>query len=336
MMKRIKMCKFRITIHPDVDVTGLQHVLYEVESAETSSLRTEDRATKLKALTSQGSTVELAGELLVLTEEVANLAATNTYVASGNVAVRADVLVELAHEGLAETHDLSVALAARREVGTTLAATHRERGAFSFAGRDKKEKWWDVSPLFTIGNMLFLEDQPTDGGCGFSRLSTIRSWPISFYDAAPHVAFPAGGMEAMDGPINFGPRTPGGGLLVSGYEFQPLYENAYNPPYYKELFENYGFQNYFNQHTYLRRLEVGQLSDSVYERVKRLEESPGYCFKHISKKNLEQVAEDFRLVYNKAWALFFGCEGDGPRTGVPHYEYVAPDYRRTVGLFRLL
>ena len=116
------------------------------------------------------------------------------------------------------------------------------------------------------------------------------------------------GMEAMDGPINFGPRDSWWGLLVSGYEFQPLYENAYNPPYYKELFENYGFQNYFNQHTYLRRLEVGQLSDSVYERVKRLEESPGYCFKHISKKNLEQVAEDFRLVYNKAWALFSGVK----------------------------
>ena len=50
------------------------------------------------------------------------------------------------------------------------------------------------------------------------------------------------------------------------------------------------------------------MSDSVYERVKRLEESPGYCFKHISKKNLEQVAEDFRLVYNKAWALFSGVK----------------------------
>ena len=50
-------------------------------------------------------------------------------------------------------------------------------------------------------------------------------------------------MEAMDGPINFGPRDSWWGLLVSGYEFQPLYENTYNPPYYKELFENYGFQN---------------------------------------------------------------------------------------------
>ena len=152
----------------------------------------------------------------------------------------------------------------------------------------------------------FLEEQPT-GGCGFFEAINDQELADQLFDAA-RMWLSSRGMEAMDGPINFGPRDSWWGLLVSGYEFQPLYENAYNPPYYKELFENYGFQNYFNQHTYLRRLEVGQLSDSVYERVKRLEESPGYCFKHISKKNLEQVAEDFRLVYNKAWALFSGVK----------------------------
>ena len=41
------------------------------------------------------------------------------------------------------------------------------------------------------------------------------------------------GMEAMDGPINFGQRRDWWGLLVEGYEFQPLYKNPYNPPYYK-------------------------------------------------------------------------------------------------------
>lgn len=152
----------------------------------------------------------------------------------------------------------------------------------------------------------FLEEQPT-GGCGFFEAINDQELADQLFDAA-RMWLSSRGMEAMDGPINFGPRDSWWGLLVSGYEFQPLYENTYNPPYYKELFENYGFQNYFNQHTYLRRLEVGQLSDSVYERVKRLEESPGYCFKHISKKNLEQVAEDFRLVYNKAWALFSGVK----------------------------
>ena len=40
--------------------------------------------------------------------------------------------------------------------------------------------------------------------------------------------------------------------------------------------------------------------------MKRLEETPGYRFDHIDKRNLEQVADDFRLIYNKAWANFPG------------------------------
>ena len=178
--------------------------------------------------------------------------------------------------------------------------------AIRWIARDKKGEVVGRIAAFYDREHAFLEEQPT-GGCGFFEAINDQELADQLFDAA-RMWLSSRGMEAMDGPINFGPRDSWWGLLVSGYEFQPLYENAYNPPYYKELFENYGFQNYFNQHTYLRRLEVGQLSDSVYERVKRLEESPGYCFKHISKKNLEQVAEDFRLVYNKAWALFSGVK----------------------------
>ena len=114
------------------------------------------------------------------------------------------------------------------------------------------------------------------------------------------------GMEAMDGPINFGPRDEWWGCLVQGFELQPLYTNPYNLPYYKELFEGYGFQNYFNQYTYQRNMRVGEFNPTVYARVKRLEETPGYRFDHIDKRNLEQVADDFRLIYNKAWANFPG------------------------------
>lgn len=178
--------------------------------------------------------------------------------------------------------------------------------AIRWIARDKKGEVVGRIAAFYDREHAFLEEQPT-GGCGFFEAINDQELADQLFDAA-RMWLSSRGMEAMDGPINFGPRDSWWGLLVSGYEFQPLYENTYNPPYYKELFENYGFQNYFNQHTYLRRLEVGQLSDSVYECVKRLEESPGYCFKHISKKNLEQVAEDFRLVYNKAWALFSGVK----------------------------
>ena len=68
------------------------------------------------------------GELLVHTEHVTYLTTSNTDVACRNVLVWTDVTIELCHEGLAETHYLSVALAAWREVRTTLGTTHRESG----------------------------------------------------------------------------------------------------------------------------------------------------------------------------------------------------------------
>lgn len=149
-----------------------------------------------------------------------------------------------------------------------------------------------------------LNDQPT-GSCGFFESINDQKVADMLFDAsrqwlAEH------GMEAMDGPVNFGTRDEWWGLLVDGFELQPLYANPYNPPYYKELFENYGFQNYFNQYTYYRNLHAGEFNPTVYDRVKRLEETPGYRFNHINKKNLDQVADDFRLIYNKAWARFPG------------------------------
>ncbi len=151
-----------------------------------------------------------------------------------------------------------------------------------------------------------IEEQPT-GGCGF--FESVDDYEVArmMFDAARDW-LKERGMEAMDGPINFGPRDSWWGLLVNGFEHQPLYENPYNPPYYQPLFEQYGFQNYFNQHTYLREIREGAFSDSVYERVKRLKENPSYRFEHISKKNLVKVAEDFRIIYNKAWANFSGVK----------------------------
>ncbi len=151
-----------------------------------------------------------------------------------------------------------------------------------------------------------LEEQPT-GGIGFFEAENDQTLADLLFDTARDW-LEARGMEAMDGPINFGSRDAWWGLLVDGFEFQPLYANPYNPPYYIELFEKYGFRNYFNQYTYNRKLKAGILNQSVYERVKRLEESPGYRFDHIDIRNLPQVAEDFRLVYNKAWANHSGVK----------------------------
>ena len=96
--------------------------------------------------------------------------------------------------------------------------------------------------------------------------------------------------------------------MVEGHEFQPLYENPYNPPYYKDLFERYGFCNYFNQHTYIWRSGITENSNRIFDRAAHLHATPGYHVENIDMKNLEEAAENFRIVYNKAWALFSGVK----------------------------
>lgn len=149
-------------------------------------------------------------------------------------------------------------------------------------------------------------EQPT-GGCGFFESIDDQELANILFDAARDW-LKERGMEAMDGPINFGSRDAWWGLLVEGYEFQPLFENPYHLPYYKELFESYGFQNYFNQNTYVWNIDDDDVNEVVYERVKRLMSTPGYRFAPIGNENLYSAVEKVRTVYNKAWALFTGVK----------------------------
>ena len=108
------------------------------------------------------------------------------------------------------------------------------------------------------------------------------------------------GMEAMDGPINFGERDRWWGLLVQGFH-APLYGMNYNPPYYVQLLENYGFQGFFNQICF--SLKVGErIEEKFYRRHAECAKNPDLRAEHIRINNLEKYAKDFTTVYNKAWA----------------------------------
>ena len=114
------------------------------------------------------------------------------------------------------------------------------------------------------------------------------------------------GMEAMDGPVNFGDRDKWWGLLVE--EFSPAsYNTNYNFPYYQQLFENYGFKTYFKQFTYYRKV-MEPLSNRYIDKAKAIYAHPDYSFRHLERKKLEQYAEDFRTVYNLAWGKHQGVK----------------------------
>jgi len=144
------------------------------------------------------------------------------------------------------------------------------------------------------------------GGIGFFESIDDKEVAFTLFDAGKKWLEDRG-MEAMDGPINFGERHNWWGLLVDGF-VEPNYLMPYHFPYYRRLFEEYGFKVYFEQYTYHRKVE-DPLPPVYQEKANRIDRDPRYHFEYISKRKLEKYAEDFRIVYNKAWTKHSGVRG---------------------------
>lgn len=112
------------------------------------------------------------------------------------------------------------------------------------------------------------------------------------------------GMQAMDGPINFGEKDRFWGLLVENFDDPNSYAMNYNPPYYQKLFESYGFQVYYKQLMYWRDLRPAQ--EVFVKKAGMLATDPKFKVKHAAGWSMEQLAQYFLEVYNAAWAVHEG------------------------------
>jgi hypothetical protein len=126
-------------------------------------------------------------------------------------------------------------------------------------------------------------DQPT-GGCGFFECINSQEAANILFDAAREWNR-ENGMEAMDGPINFGENYMNWGLLVEGF-MTTGYGMPYNPRYYKALFENYGFQLYFKQYNYHLDYSV-PFPERFWKIAGWVAQKPGYSFKHFDFKETD-------------------------------------------------
>jgi len=115
------------------------------------------------------------------------------------------------------------------------------------------------------------------------------------------------GMKAMEGPENFGERDRWWGLLVDGF-LPPNYCMPYNPPYYRELFEKYGFKNYFEQYTYYSPVTDKNLDEVIRTKAERIFTNPDYSFRYMRAREIRETARNFMIVYNKGWARFPGVK----------------------------
>ncbi len=158
-------------------------------------------------------------------------------------------------------------------------------------------------------------EQPT-GGIGFFECVNDREAASALFDRAKQW-LQERGMEAMDGPITFGENLTNWGLLIEGFHL-PFYGMPYNFPYYRDLFEAYGFKTYFEQFSYEKDLSKPfpdrQVKFSMHIKEK-------FRFEHFTFSDKEKYLRDICTVYNKVWEDF-------------HEDYTPLDYKEIEKIFR--
>ncbi|MCX6301245.1 MAG: GNAT family N-acetyltransferase [Bacteroidia bacterium] len=166
---------------------------------------------------------------------------------------------------------------------------------------------------FVDFNLANTYDQPT-GGMGFFECIDDKNAAFLLFDTAKEW-LKEKGMEAMDGPINFGETDKYWGLLVDGFT-HPSFDIAYNYPYYQNLFESYGFQVYYKMEGF--HLDITRPLPERFTKIAQwVANKPGYEFRHFSWEEQEKFTKDFAVVFNEAWASF-----------KTHFEPLESDYIR--------
>ena len=168
---------------------------------------------------------------------------------------------------------------------------------------------------FIDTNLSHSYEQPT-GGMGFFECINDQLSAFMLFDTAKEW-LKSKGMEAMDGPINFGETDKYWGLLVDGFT-HPSFDVPYNHPYYQGLFESYGFRTYYKMEGF--HLDVTKpLPERFMKIAEWVRNKPGYEFRHFTWKDQEKLTQDFAKVFNEAWTSY-----------KIHFEPLEPEYIRGV------
>jgi len=111
------------------------------------------------------------------------------------------------------------------------------------------------------------------------------------------------GVVLMRGPANFSSNDDWG-FLVNAFDKPPMVMMPYNPPYYLELAESFGFKKVMNLYAYW------MLSDQMTERVIRtaeiIKKRTKTIFRNINMNDFTTEVERIRRVYNAAWSRNWG------------------------------
>jgi GNAT superfamily N-acetyltransferase len=113
------------------------------------------------------------------------------------------------------------------------------------------------------------------------------------------------GVTAMRGPVNPSVNDEIG-LLIEGFDLSPTVMMTYNPPYYVDLVEKYGFKKVKDLYAYLldQRTVYTDRFNRAHELAKQRQK---LTFRSFDMKHFYDEVDIVKEIYNKAWAKNWGA-----------------------------
>jgi len=115
------------------------------------------------------------------------------------------------------------------------------------------------------------------------------------------------GRDVMVGPMDFIPNEELG-VLIEGFEIEPMIREPWHPPYYRERIEAAGLGKAID--VYHWRVDVGDREDRMLPVLNTLAETSrekhGIAIRRMSRKRLRKDLDEFVKVYNAAWSKNWG------------------------------
>lgn len=139
-----------------------------------------------------------------------------------------------------------------------------------------------------------------------------REGYLTLFEAEPDYAiaqalFQAGeawlkehGMTAWTGPQSPTNGDDYRGLLVHGFDSPPVLMNSYNPRYYQDFFEQFGFTKQFDRLAFRVDLTKGE-PERFVRMVEVVKERYGFHVDQVDLKHLHEEFADIKVICDNSW-----------------------------------
>jgi hypothetical protein len=114
------------------------------------------------------------------------------------------------------------------------------------------------------------------------------------------------GAERMVGPMDFAMNDESG-VLIEGFELEPMIRQPWHPPYYQQLCEAAGLtkaMDLFSWHLHISDLD--RVHPALPKAAERSRTKYGITIRKMSRRHLRRELDEFAKVYNAAWSHNWG------------------------------